>query len=52
MYRGKPVKIALPDGGVVNGTAEGVADNGALLVATQSGQLRLHSGDVSLRIAA
>ena len=52
VYRGKPVKIALPDGGVVNGTAEGVADNGALLVATQSGQLRLHSGDVSLRIAA
>ena len=52
VYRGKPVKIALPDGGVVNGTAEGVADNGALLVATGSGQLRFHSGDVSLRIAA
>ncbi|MDB5812462.1 MAG: biotin/acetyl-CoA-carboxylase ligase [Betaproteobacteria bacterium] len=52
VYRDKPVKIALPDGGIVNGTAEGVADNGALLVATKSGQLRFHSGEVSLRLAA
>jgi BirA family biotin operon repressor/biotin-[acetyl-CoA-carboxylase] ligase len=52
VYQGKPVKIALPDGGVVNGTAEGVAENGALLLATQSGQLRFHSGDVSLRAGA
>jgi BirA family biotin operon repressor/biotin-[acetyl-CoA-carboxylase] ligase len=49
VYQDKPVKIALPDGGIVNGTAEGVADNGALLLATQSGQLRFHSGEVSLR---
>lgn len=46
------MKIALPDGGVVNGTAEGVADNGALLLATNTGQLRLHSGEVSLRAEA
>jgi BirA family biotin operon repressor/biotin-[acetyl-CoA-carboxylase] ligase len=52
VYQGKPVKLALPDGGIVNGTAEGVADNGALLLATQSGQLRFHSGDVSLRAQA
>ncbi len=52
VYRGKPVKIALPDGGIVNGTAAGVAENGALLVATPTGQLRFHTGDVSLRIAA
>ncbi len=52
VFQGKPVKIALPDGGIVNGTAEGVAENGALLLATQSGQLRFHSGEVSLRAAA
>ena len=52
VYQGKPVKIALPDGGIVNGTAEGVADNGALLLATHTGQLRLHSGEVSLRAEA
>jgi BirA family transcriptional regulator, biotin operon repressor / biotin---[acetyl-CoA-carboxylase] ligase len=51
VYQGKPVRIAQPDGGIVNGTAEGVADNGALLLATHSGQLRFHSGDVSLRAA-
>ncbi len=52
VYRGKPVRIALPDGGIVNGIEEGVADNGALLVATKSGELRFHSGEVSLRNAA
>ncbi len=52
VYRGKPVKIALPDGGIVNGIEEGVAENGALLVATKSGELRFHSGEVSLRNAA
>ena len=49
VYQDKPVRIALPDGGIVNGVAEGVAENGALLLATRSGQLRFHSGDVSLR---
>ena len=49
VYQGKPVKVALPDGGSVNGTAQGVADNGALLLATRGGQLRFHSGEVSLR---
>jgi BirA family transcriptional regulator, biotin operon repressor / biotin---[acetyl-CoA-carboxylase] ligase len=52
VYRGKPVRIALPDGGIVNGIEEGVAENGALLVATNSGELRFHSGEVSLRNAA
>jgi BirA family biotin operon repressor/biotin-[acetyl-CoA-carboxylase] ligase len=52
VYRGKPVRIALPDGGIVNGTAAGVAENGALLLATPAGQLRFHSGDVSLKAAA
>ena len=48
VYQGKPVKLTLPDGGTVSGVAQGVADNGALLVATRTGQLRFHSGDVSL----
>jgi BirA family biotin operon repressor/biotin-[acetyl-CoA-carboxylase] ligase len=52
VYQGRPVRIDLPDGGIVNGTAEGVAENGALLLATQSGQLRLHSGEVTLRARA
>jgi BirA family biotin operon repressor/biotin-[acetyl-CoA-carboxylase] ligase len=51
-HQGRPVKVALPDGGIVNGIADGVAENGALLVATHAGQLRLHSGDVSLRAGA
>ena len=52
VYQGKPVKVELPDGGIVNGIAQGVAENGALLLATASGELRFHSGDVSLRLSA
>lgn len=48
-YQGKPVRLTLPDGSAVNGTAEGVAENGALLLATRSGRMRIHSGEVSLR---
>jgi BirA family biotin operon repressor/biotin-[acetyl-CoA-carboxylase] ligase len=49
VYQRKAVRLALPDGGVVSGTAEGVADDGALLLATKTGPRRFHSGDVSLR---
>jgi len=49
VYQHRPVRVALPDGAVVNGTADGVADDGALLLATPTGQRRFHSGDVSLR---
>ena len=49
VHQGKAVQLALPDGGVIRGTAEGVADDGALLLSTKSGQRRFHSGDVSLR---
>ena len=49
VYQGKPVKLALPDGGTVYGTAEGIADNGALLLATRTGQLHVHSGELTLR---
>jgi len=49
LYHGKAVEVIMPDGGVVNGTVQGVADDGALLLTTGAGTLRLHSGDVSLR---
>ena len=49
VYQGKPVKLALPDGGTVYGTAEGIAENGALLLATRTGQLHVHSGELTLR---
>ena len=49
IYQGRPVRLSLPDGAVVSGTAEGVAEDGALLLATATGGRRFHSGDVSLR---
>lgn len=52
VYRNKPVRIALPDGSTVAGTAQGVGENGAMLLTTQAGTLRFHSGDVSLRLTA
>ena len=52
VHQGKPVRLTLPDGGIVNGTAQGVADNGVLLLATRTGQLRVHSGELGLRGAA
>ena len=49
VYQREAVNIALPDGSKVSGTAEGVAEDGALLIATQTGQQRFHSGEVSVR---
>lgn len=49
VYQGKAVNVALPDGSKVSGTAEGVAEDGTLLIATKTGQRRFHSGDVSVR---
>ena len=49
VYQRQPVRLALPDGAVVSGIAEGVAEDGALLLTTQAGQRRFHSGEVSLR---
>lgn len=50
VYQGKAVRIALPDGSEVSGTADGVADDGTFLITTNTGQRRFHSGDVSVRI--
>ena len=49
VYQRKTVNIALPDGSKVSGTAEGVAEDGTLLITTNTGQRRFHSGDVSVR---
>jgi BirA family biotin operon repressor/biotin-[acetyl-CoA-carboxylase] ligase len=49
VYQSQPVQLALPDGAIVSGTVEGVAEDGALLLATQTGPRRFHSGDVRLR---
>ena len=49
IYQRKAVVIALPDGREVSGTAEGVAEDGSLLIATRTGQRRFHSGEVSVR---
>lgn len=48
VYQGQTVGIVLPDGNVTEGTAQGVADDGALLLATTAGMRRVHSGEVSL----
>jgi BirA family biotin operon repressor/biotin-[acetyl-CoA-carboxylase] ligase len=50
VYQRKAVKLVLPDGGKISGTVEGVAEDGALLLATKSGRRRFHGGDVSLRL--
>ena len=51
VYQGKAVRIALPDGREVSGTADGVADDGTFLITTHTGQRRFHSGEVSVREA-
>jgi BirA family biotin operon repressor/biotin-[acetyl-CoA-carboxylase] ligase len=48
----KPVRLTLPDGAVVRGTAAGVDDDGALVLDCAQGRLRFYSGDISLREAA
>lgn len=48
VYQGKTVRIDLPDGDVMEGTAYGVAEDGSLLLATTAGMRRVHSGEVGL----
>jgi len=48
VYQRKTVRLKLPDGGSINGTVEGVAEDGALLLATKTGRRRFHGGDISL----
>jgi BirA family biotin operon repressor/biotin-[acetyl-CoA-carboxylase] ligase len=45
----QPVQLSLPDGGLVNGTALGVDESGALVVETAGGAKRFNVGEISLR---
>ncbi len=49
VYAGKRVALRLPDGSFEQGIAAGVSDDGALLLQTNTGLRRFHSGEVSLR---
>jgi BirA family transcriptional regulator, biotin operon repressor / biotin---[acetyl-CoA-carboxylase] ligase len=49
VYAGRRVAVRLPDGSIEHGTAAGVGDDGALLLQTDAGLRRFHSGEVSLR---
>jgi BirA family biotin operon repressor/biotin-[acetyl-CoA-carboxylase] ligase len=49
LYEGRAVAVKRPDGSIERGHAAGIAEDGALLLATPAGIRRYHSGDVSLR---
>lgn len=48
-WQGKPVRLHLPDGSYVAGTARGVSDEGALELETAQGMRRFNVGEISLR---
>jgi len=48
-HQGKPVTVLLPDGRSEQGQANGVAEDGSLVLQTPAGIRRFHSGEVSLR---
>lgn len=50
-YQDQPVRLEMPDGRQIAGCARGVAEDGALLLETEAGVVRHHSGEVSLRPA-
>lgn len=50
-HQNQQVHLALPDGRWVSGRVRGVADDGVLLLETENGITRYHSGEVSLRAA-
>ncbi len=51
-YHGRRVRLLVPPRRTVEGIATGVAEDGALVVATRGGVERFHSAEVSLRRAA
>lgn len=52
VHQDRPVTVLLPDARRERGVARGVAEDGALLIETQRGMRRFHSGEVSVRSAA
>lgn len=51
LLAGRAVRVQLPGGGVLAGTARGIAADGGLVVATEAGERTLHAGEVSVRVA-
>ncbi|MEE9930000.1 biotin--[acetyl-CoA-carboxylase] ligase [Microvirgula aerodenitrificans] len=50
-WQGQAIAVHQPDGNIVHGIAIGVDATGALRVRTASGDIVVHAGDVSLRMA-
>ena len=48
-YQDRMVRLRMPDGAVQEGRVAGVAEDGALLLATRSGTRRFYGGELSLR---
>jgi BirA family biotin operon repressor/biotin-[acetyl-CoA-carboxylase] ligase len=51
VFQHRRVKLLLPDGGQVTGTALGVTDGGALRLETELGVRMFNAGEVSMRMA-
>jgi BirA family biotin operon repressor/biotin-[acetyl-CoA-carboxylase] ligase len=51
-YHNDTVRMLMPDGRVIEGIAEGIGADGALLVRTQEGVQRFTAGEISMRAAA
>jgi BirA family transcriptional regulator, biotin operon repressor / biotin---[acetyl-CoA-carboxylase] ligase len=50
-YQDKMVRLRMPDGTELEGTSAGVADDGALLLATPEGIRKYYGGEISLRLS-
>ena len=51
-YQNREVNVITPDGAHVHGRMGGIDHDGALLLATASGERRYTVGDISLRVTA
>ncbi len=51
LYQDKMVKLRMPDNSEMEGSIEGVGDDGALLLRTESGTRKYYGGEISLRLA-
>lgn len=49
---GRAVRVQAPGDTVLTGTARGIADDGALVLATDAGARTVYAGDVSVRVVA
>jgi BirA family biotin operon repressor/biotin-[acetyl-CoA-carboxylase] ligase len=52
VLHGEAAQVLLPDGRALQGVVEGTAGDGALLLRTAQGVMRLHGGEASLRTPA